>query len=55
MDNGSHIRDMLSGHTSQDKLFGSMWSLSLKEIRFSEQEFFGDRLVSNIKYHHPGL
>ena len=38
------------GRTPQDELLGSELSSSLKEVRFSEQEFSADTLVSNINY-----
>ena len=40
--------------TLQDGLFGSESSSSLREVRFSEQEFPTGTPVSNIKYDHPG-
>ena len=49
-DIGSHIR---VGRTPQDSLLGSQSSSSLREVRFSEQEFLIGTLVSNIKYDHP--
>ena len=46
-DTGSHIR---VGHTSQDGLLGSELSSSLKEVKFSEQEFTACTPVSIMKY-----
>ena len=39
--------------TPQDKLLKSELSLSLRDIRFSKQEFPADTLVSHIKYDYP--
>ena len=50
-DTGSYAR---AEHTFQDGLLRSESSSSLKEARFSEQEFSTGILVSNIKYDHPG-
>ncbi len=52
-DIGSHVRDGLSGQTSQDGFLASESSSSLREVRFSEQEFPAGTPVSDIKYHHP--
>ncbi len=38
-DTGSHARDGLSGQTPQDGLLTSELSSSLREVRFSEQEY----------------
>lgn len=46
------VRDIPPGLTSQDKLFVSELSLSLREVRFGGQEFSIGKLVSNIKYYH---
>ena len=42
------------GHTPQNRLLGSELSSSLREVKFSEQEFLTSTPVSNIKYDHPG-
>ena len=44
---GSHAK---AGRTSQDGLLGSESLLSLRKLRFSEQEFSLGTPVSNIKY-----
>ena len=41
-------------NTPKDWLLGNELSLSLKEVKFSEQEFLTKIPVSNIKYDHPG-
>ncbi len=48
----SHVRDDLSGCIPQTRLIGSESSSSLKEIRFSDQEFATSIPVSNIKYNY---
>ena len=48
-DTGSCIR---AGHTPQDGLLGNESLLSLRELRFSEQEFSAGIPVSNLKYDH---
>ena len=53
-DIGSRARDNLSERTHQNGLLASESSLSLKKVRFSEQEFAANKPVSNIKYHHTG-
>lgn len=35
-DTGTHIRDILSGYTFQNKLLGSEWSSFLKKVKFSD-------------------
>ncbi len=52
-DTKSHARDGLSQRIPQDGLFGSELSSSLKEVRFSKQEFPAGIPVSNIKYQQP--
>ena len=42
----------IARHTPQDGLLESESSSSLREVRFSEQEFPAGTLVSNIKYDH---
>ena len=54
LDIRSCARDGLSGHTPQAGLLTNESSLSLKEVRFSEQKFPAGKPVSDIKYHHPG-
>ncbi len=44
---------MLPRHTPQTRLLGSESSSFLREIRFSDQEFAADTLISNFKYNHP--
>ncbi len=51
-DIGSHVRDGLSRRTPQDGLLVKELSSSLREVRFSEQEFPASIPISNIKYHH---
>ena len=51
-DTKSHAR---AEPTPQDELLGSESSSSLREVRFSEQEFPAGTPVSNINYNHPGL
>ena len=52
-DTKSRAKDDLSGRTPQDGLLASQLSSSLKEVKFSEQEFPAGKPVSNIKYHYP--
>ncbi len=47
-DTGSHTRDGLSRRTPQARLLGSESSSSLREVRFSDQEFATGTSVSNI-------
>ncbi len=54
LDTRSHVRDGLLGHTLQDRLFISKLLLSLREVRFSKQEFPAGKLISNKKYHYQG-
>ena len=54
-DTRSCARDGLSGRTPQAGLLGSELSSSLREVRFSDQEFAAGTSVSNIKYNHPGF
>ena len=54
LDTGSRAKDGLSRHTPQTGLLASESSSSLREVRFSEQEFPAGKPVSNIKYHHLG-
>ncbi len=54
LDTRSHARDGLSGRTSQDGFLASESSSSLREVRFSEQEFPAGISVSDIKNYHPG-
>ncbi len=54
-DTRSRARDGLSGRTPLARLFGSESSSSLKEVRFSDQEFSTGIPISNIKYNHPGF
>lgn len=51
-DTRDHIKNSLSGRTSHDGLLGSELSSSLREIRFSDQEFATSTSVPNIKYNH---
>ena len=51
-DTGSRAR---ARRTPQDRLPGNELSSSLREVRFSEQEFSAGIPVSNIKYDHLGL
>ena len=48
----SRVRDNLSKRTPQDGVFASELLLSLREVRFSEQEFPVSKPISDIKYHH---
>ncbi len=54
LDNKS-LRDMLPRHTPQAGLLESELSSSLREVRFSNQEFIASTPVSNIKYNHFGF
>ena len=45
----------MSGHTPQDGLLANELSTSLREFRFSKQEFPTSKPVSNIKYPHLGF
>lgn len=49
------LKDMLSGNISQDELLTSELSWSSRGVRFNEREFPADKLVLDIKYHHPGF
>ncbi len=53
LDTRSHATDGLSGRTPQDRLFVNESSSSLKEVRFSKQEFPAGIPISDIKYYHP--
>ena len=55
LDTESHVRDSSSRRTSQDGLLASELPLSLREVRFIEQEFPASKPVSDIKYHQPGF
>lgn len=46
------VRDRVPERNPQDKLLANKLTSSLKEVRFSEQEFPTGKPVSNIKYHH---
>ena len=48
------VKKMLLGHTLQDRLLESELSSSLREMRFSEQEFPAYTPISDIKYNHLG-
>ena len=48
----SHVKDGLLGRTPQDGLLANKLSASLKEVRFSKQEFLTSKPVSDIKYPH---
>ena len=54
MDTRSHARDGLSERTPQYGLLASELSASLREVRFSEQEFPVGKFISDIKYPHLG-
>lgn len=47
-----NVKNRLFERISQDRLFASELTLSLKEIRFSEREFSASKPISNIKYHY---
>ncbi len=49
------LRDILSERTSWAGLPGNESSSSLKEVRFSDQEFAAGTPISNIKYNHLGF
>ena len=51
---GSYTRDGVSRHTLQAGLLANELSSSLREVKFSEQEFSAGKLVSDIKYYHSG-
>ena len=51
----SYAKDGLAGRTPQPGLLGNELSLSLREIRFSDQEFAANIPISIIKYNHPGF
>ncbi len=53
LDTRSRVSNSLSGRTLQAGLLGSELSSSLKEVRFSDQEFAAGTPVSNIKYNYP--
>ncbi len=53
-DTRSCVKDSLSRCTPQDGLLASELSSSLKEVRFSKQEFSAGISVSDIKYHYSG-
>lgn len=44
---------MLPECTYHDKPLASKSSLSLREVRFSEQEFPASKHISDFKHHHP--
>ena len=48
----NRARDGLARHTLQTGLFGIELSSSLREIRFSDQEFAAGIFIFNIKYNH---
>lgn len=49
-DTESCTRDIFSEHTLQDWLFRRELLASLREIKFSDQEFIAGISISNIKY-----
>ena len=49
-DTRSYTRDGLSEHTHQDRLLACELLLSLKEVRYSEQEFPVNKRISDVKY-----
>ena len=55
LDTESYARDGLAGRTPQAGLLGNKLSSSLREVRFSDQEFATNISVSNIKYNHSGF
>ena len=50
---GSRARNGLSGHTPQAGLLANESLSSLREFRFSEQEFPAGKFISDIKYYYP--
>ena len=54
LDIESRAKNGLSRHTPQAGLLASELSSFLRVIKFSKQEFPADKLISDIKYHHPG-
>ncbi len=54
-DTRSRVKDGLAGRTPQTGLLRNKSSSSLKEVRFSDQEFAAGTPVSNIKYNHLGF
>lgn len=50
--NNKSVRNLLPGYITQDGLFASKLSLSLREVWFNNQKFFTGLLISNIKYNH---
>ncbi len=54
-DTGSRTKDDLSRCTTKAGLLGSESSSSLKEVRFSDEEFVTGTPISNIKYNHLGF
>lgn len=48
----SHVRNGLSRHTTQAELLASELSSFLTEIKFSKQEFFASKPLSDIKYYY---
>ena len=54
LDIESRARDGLSRRTPLNGPFASELSSSLREVRFSKQEFPTNKPISDIKYHHSG-
>lgn len=50
----SRVKNGLLECTPLNGLLASESSAFLREIKFSEQEFFTDKLLSDIKYFYPG-
>lgn len=55
VDTRSRIREILSERIPHDGLLGSESFSSLRDVRFSKQEFTAGTPVSNIKYNHLRL
>ena len=55
LDTGCHARDDLLRYIPQAGLLGSKSLSSLREIRFSDQEFIAGTPISKIKFNYPGF
>ena len=51
----SYTKDSLRGFASETRLLGKDSSSSLREVRFSDQEFAAGTPISNIKYDQRGF
>lgn len=55
LDTRSHTKDILLGHTSEDALLESDLLSFQREVRFNNQEFTINTIISNIKYNYLRL